>query len=64
MKTMADISNGNGNILATIGVVFLYVLNVITVQQWAAIATIFAGLTTGGFTLYKWYLTFKKNKKS
>ena len=63
MKHMTDL-NGNGNVLGTICVVFLYVLSVITLQEWAAIATIFAGFTAGGFTIFKWISSYNKNKRS
>lgn len=63
MKHMGDM-NGNGSVLGTVGVVFLYVLSVMTLQGWAALATIFAGATAGGFTIYKWIHFYKKNKRS
>lgn len=61
-KTMHE-NNGHGSIYMTIGTVFIYLLSVFTVQQWAAVATIFAGVATGGFTLYKWWRLYKNKSK-
>ena len=55
--------NYNGSMIMTGFTAFLYVLTVITLQQVAAIATIFAGFTAGGFTIYKWIITYKKHKQ-
>ena len=64
MKQVMHETNGHGSIYMTIGTVFIYLLSIWTVQQWAAVATIFAGLSTGAFTLYKWWRLYKdKNRK-
>jgi hypothetical protein len=53
----------NGSMIMTGFTAFLYVLSVITLQQVAALATIFAGFTAGAFTIYKWVIAHKKHKK-
>lgn len=60
-KTMNDY-NGHGSIYGTIATVFLYLLTIWTIQQWAAAATIFAGLATGAFTIYKWIRLYNNDK--
>lgn len=60
-KIMGD-SNVGGSIFGTIGTVFIYLLAVFTVQQWAAVATIFAGSCTGAYTIYKWIKDIKSDK--
>jgi hypothetical protein len=60
-KTMNDM-NGHGSIYGTVLTVFLYLLTVFNIQQWAAIATIFAGVATGAFTIYKWIRLYKLDK--
>jgi hypothetical protein len=56
--------NYSGSMLMTGFTAFLYVLTVVTLQQLAAVATIFAGFTAGGYTIYKWFITYKKYKNN
>lgn len=54
--------NGHGSVYGTIVTVFLYLLARFSISDMAAVATIFAGLTTGAFTLMKmWRLHKNKN---
>lgn len=62
-KSMQEM-NGHGSIYGTIVTVFLYFLTVFNIQQWAAMATIFAGVTTGAFTIYKWWRLHNKKQNN
>lgn len=61
-KVMGDV-NVQGSVFGTIITVLLYLLTVFNIQQWAALATIFAGVSTGAFTLYKWWRLHKNKSK-
>lgn len=62
-KTMTE-PNGNGSMYGFILTGFFYLVATFTLQNWASIATIFAGATTGGFAIYKWWrLSKDKTKK-
>lgn len=51
-------------ILMTLGTVLLYIFSKMTVQEWAGIAAIAAGLSTAAFNGYKFILLIKHNRKN
>jgi len=55
-------NNGNGNVLMLVLTLFIYLISVWSVQQWAAIATIVAALSTAAFNIYKWW-AFSRDKR-
>lgn len=61
-KTMNEM-NGHGSVYGTLLTVFFYLLSVFNIQQWAAVATIFAGVSTGAFTIYKWWRLHNNKSK-
>lgn len=55
-----DHNAGNGNVYMTIATIVLLFINKVTLSDAAALSAIFAGLTTGGYNIYKFY----KDKKN
>lgn len=55
--------NGHGSVYMLIATLLIYLVSIWSVQQWAAIATIFAAVTTGCFNLYKWWKLSQDKKK-
>lgn len=60
-KMMEPNSGGYGSVYGTIATVFLYMISRFGLSDLAALAAIFAGLTTGAYNIYK-FLKERKNK--
>lgn len=60
MKQVDMHEPGNGNVYMTIVTTILFFIARFALSDLAAIAAIFAGLTTGGYNIYK----FVKDRKS
>jgi hypothetical protein len=57
--------NNHGNVYGTIVAIVLYFISHFTLSDGAALAAIFAGLSTGGYNIYKFYKDQKNgNPKS
>jgi hypothetical protein len=52
---------GLGNVYMTIATTILFFISRFALSDWAAIAAIFAGATTGGYNIYRFYKD-RKNK--
>lgn len=50
-------------IILSLLTIMLYVLSILSLQQWAAIGAMLAGFTTATFNGYKFYLLIKGRKK-
>lgn len=61
-KMMEPNSGGYGSIYGTIATVFLYMISRFGLSDLAALAAIFAGLTTGAYNIYKFWKE-RKNKQ-
>jgi hypothetical protein len=57
-----DQNTGMGNVYGTIATVIFAFISHFTLSDAAAIAAIFAGLTTGGYNVYK-FIKDRKNEK-
>lgn len=57
-----SMEHGHGNVYGTIVSIVLVFIAKFTLSDGAAIAAIFAGLTTGGYNLYRFYTDRKKQK--
>jgi hypothetical protein len=50
-----------GNVYGSIATIVLFFISHFTLSDGAALAAIFAGVTTGGYNLYKFYKDRKNN---
>lgn len=60
-KMMEPNSGGYGSVYGTIATIFLYMVSRFGLSDLAALAAIFAGLTTGVYNIYK-FVKDRKNK--
>jgi hypothetical protein len=61
MKQVDMHDTGNGNVYMTIVTTILFFIARFALSDLAAIAAIFAGLTTGGYNIYR-FIKDRKNK--
>lgn len=55
--------NGNNGLLAVLCSTFLYLLSLFSVQAWASVAAIFAGVAAGCYNGYKFIIMLKERRK-
>jgi len=61
MRSKAMEHNNHGPVFGTIASIILFFISHFTLSDGAALAAIFAGATTGGYNIYKFYKDNKNN---